>query len=195
MIKAQVNNMSTPLQAEAQAMLLAAKVVHQLQLPNVTYRTDCQTLAVALSSPDPLAQPSHWSLRPCIAEIISIPDGSRRKILKIPRSINHQIAHKLAKQARQSVQHQCTFTCTQQVTVTLAQCSRHSVTLDGRTSLSSMYYVAKVYKVRNFSKKKDCREVRAGISAFRSLFVWLVADGWCWFVLREKYWLLVAGLL
>jgi hypothetical protein len=27
----------------------------------------------------------------------------------------------------------------------------------------------------------------------RSLFVWLVADGWCWFVLREKYWWLVVG--
>jgi hypothetical protein len=26
-----------------------------------------------------------------------------------------------------------------------------------------------------------------------SLFVWLVADGWCWFVLREKYCCLVAG--
>jgi hypothetical protein len=26
-----------------------------------------------------------------------------------------------------------------------------------------------------------------------SLFVWLVADGWCWFVLREKYFRLVAG--
>jgi hypothetical protein len=26
-----------------------------------------------------------------------------------------------------------------------------------------------------------------------SLFVWLVADGWCWFVLREKYGWLVAG--
>jgi hypothetical protein len=25
------------------------------------------------------------------------------------------------------------------------------------------------------------------------LFVWLVADGWCWFVLREKYCWLVAG--
>jgi hypothetical protein len=24
------------------------------------------------------------------------------------------------------------------------------------------------------------------------LFVWLVADGWCWFVLREKYYWLVA---
>jgi hypothetical protein len=28
---------------------------------------------------------------------------------------------------------------------------------------------------------------------FCSLFVWLVADGWCWFVLREKYCWLVAG--
>jgi hypothetical protein len=29
-----------------------------------------------------------------------------------------------------------------------------------------------------------------------SLFVWLVTDGWWWFVLREKYycWLMVAGL-
>jgi hypothetical protein len=26
------------------------------------------------------------------------------------------------------------------------------------------------------------------------MFVWLVADGWCWFVLREKYcWLVVDG--
>jgi hypothetical protein len=27
---------------------------------------------------------------------------------------------------------------------------------------------------------------------FYGLFVWLVADGWCWFVLREKYCWLVA---
>jgi hypothetical protein len=27
-----------------------------------------------------------------------------------------------------------------------------------------------------------------------SMFVWLVANGWCWFVLREKYcWLVVGG--
>jgi hypothetical protein len=26
-----------------------------------------------------------------------------------------------------------------------------------------------------------------------SLFVWLVADGWCWFVPREKYCWLIAG--
>jgi hypothetical protein len=30
--------------------------------------------------------------------------------------------------------------------------------------------------------------------ATRCLFVWLVADGWCWFVLREKYcWLVADG--
>jgi hypothetical protein len=29
---------------------------------------------------------------------------------------------------------------------------------------------------------------------FASLFGWLVADGWCWFVLREEYcWLVAAG--
>jgi hypothetical protein len=25
------------------------------------------------------------------------------------------------------------------------------------------------------------------------LFGWLVADGWCWFVLREEYYWLIAG--
>jgi hypothetical protein len=30
--------------------------------------------------------------------------------------------------------------------------------------------------------------------ATNSLFGWLVADGWCWFVLREGYcWLVAAG--
>jgi hypothetical protein len=29
---------------------------------------------------------------------------------------------------------------------------------------------------------------------FYNLFGWLVADGWCWFVLREDYcWLVAAG--
>jgi hypothetical protein len=30
--------------------------------------------------------------------------------------------------------------------------------------------------------------------AIYSLFGWLVADGWCWFILREEYCWLVAGL-
>jgi hypothetical protein len=31
-------------------------------------------------------------------------------------------------------------------------------------------------------------------ATFFGLFGWLVADGWCWFVLREEYcWLLAGG--
>jgi hypothetical protein len=39
-------------------------------------------------------------------------------------------------------------------------------------------------------KVKEHKRVRAKKN---SLFVWLVADDWCWFVLREKYCWLVAG--
>jgi hypothetical protein len=35
---------------------------------------------------------------------------------------------------------------------------------------------------------------RDGHQQTNSLFGWLVADGWCWFVLREEYcWLVLAG--
>jgi hypothetical protein len=45
-------------------------------------------------------------------------------------------------------------------------------------------------------RRSDLRCVETKGSIYRgipSLFVWLVADGWCWFVLREKYCWLVAG--
>jgi hypothetical protein len=35
--------------------------------------------------------------------------------------------------------------------------------------------------------------VAAGDPIHESLFGWLVADGWCWFVLREEYCWLVAA--
>jgi hypothetical protein len=34
---------------------------------------------------------------------------------------------------------------------------------------------------------------RRAMQTLSSLFGWLVADGWCWFVLREEYCWLVAG--
>jgi hypothetical protein len=42
------------------------------------------------------------------------------------------------------------------------------------------------------------REKKGGVhqtntNYHQSLFGWLVADGWCWFVLREEYCWLVAG--
>jgi hypothetical protein len=39
----------------------------------------------------------------------------------------------------------------------------------------------------------DCHLTRC-VWALDSLFGWLVADDWCWFVLREKYcWLVADG--
>jgi hypothetical protein len=35
--------------------------------------------------------------------------------------------------------------------------------------------------------------MHASVLLVSSLFVWLVTDGWCWFVLKEKYCWLVAG--
>jgi hypothetical protein len=43
-------------------------------------------------------------------------------------------------------------------------------------------------------KCKDTDSVRMReIAKLVSLFVWLVANGWCWFVVREKYCWLVTG--
>jgi hypothetical protein len=44
---------------------------------------------------------------------------------------------------------------------------------------------------------QSCNQSTPSVSLSLGLFVWLVADGWCWFVLRESTagWLLVAGLL
>jgi hypothetical protein len=37
-----------------------------------------------------------------------------------------------------------------------------------------------------------CTRAGDGRRQRNNLFVWLVADGWCWFILREKYCWLVA---
>jgi hypothetical protein len=41
---------------------------------------------------------------------------------------------------------------------------------------------------------QEHKSAPSSISQVFSLFVWLVTDGWCWFVLREKYcWLIADG--
>jgi hypothetical protein len=45
--------------------------------------------------------------------------------------------------------------------------------------------------VKLLSSRKPNVRIIAAVT--NSLFVWLVADGWCWFLLREKYYWLVAG--
>jgi hypothetical protein len=48
----------------------------------------------------------------------------------------------------------------------------------------------------NYSVKVEGTGIQHCTKAINSLFGWLVADGWCWFVLREEYcWLVAAGCL
>jgi hypothetical protein len=52
--------------------------------------------------------------------------------------------------------------------------------------------------IKHMSKKTKLMSagkvfLKEKISSSFSLFGWLVADGWCWFVLREEYCWLVAG--
>ncbi|CAN6251564.1 unnamed protein product [Urochloa humidicola] len=58
-------------------------------------------------------KPAHWRLRPLIAEIISNSAHQISEFCKIPRQLN-KTAHRLAKQARQSVPQPCTFICNNQ---------------------------------------------------------------------------------
>jgi hypothetical protein len=49
------------------------------------------------------------------------------------------------------------------------------------------------YQIHSAKAVRHNKSVRSS-NRSNSLFVWLVADGWCWFVLREKYcWLVVGG--
>jgi hypothetical protein len=54
-----------------------------------------------------------------------------------------------------------------------------------------------VHGKKSLRQGKDFYTVSCNLyicAAPRSLFGWLVAHGWCWFVLREEYcWLVAAG--
>jgi hypothetical protein len=58
---------------------------------------------------------------------------------------------------------------------------------------------ASPYVDKKERKQRDPNSTLFGVPSWMyghmlSLFVWLVADDWCWFVLREKYCWLVAGV-
>ncbi|CAL4907303.1 unnamed protein product [Urochloa decumbens] len=113
MIKAQVHDAISPLQAETLAAQLATQVTKALQIQSCTYFSDCQLLIDSLKAPNPVRRSAHWRLRPLIAEIISNSTNQVSSFCKIPRQSN-KTAHRLAKQARQSIPQTCTFACNNQ---------------------------------------------------------------------------------
>jgi hypothetical protein len=68
------------------------------------------------------------------------------------------------------------------------------------------HFISLLFPLKNYQKNRagndmTCHHRRWGAfyrntkgSQINSLLVWLVADAWCWFVLREKYcWLVADG--
>lgn len=90
-----------PLLLEAQAMLLASRLVQLLQFHHVNYLTDNHTLAEAVTNNCPRTHPGHWGLRPVLHQIQQINATIPHVVIKIARTTN-LIADKLARQARQS---------------------------------------------------------------------------------------------
>lgn len=101
---------SSPLQAEAWALLLAVISSRHLQLETSTFLTDNLTLAQAAEARSILKNPGHWSLRPLLDEMHSklLPSSSIRHV---PRDCNG-VAHNLASNARKSgFNSSSTFAC------------------------------------------------------------------------------------
>jgi len=100
-----------PLQAEANALLLGAKLARALNLQRANLITDNEVLAKTARTASLRHRPGHWSLRPFLAEFADVTQGITSSILKISRQ-NNKVADKLAKMARQaSIPTSCLFYC------------------------------------------------------------------------------------
>ena len=73
------------LEAEAQVLLLGAKLAVALNIQEATLFTDNQILADAIRVGSPRTHPWYWSLRPLIYELLSITQSRRLQVRKIRR--------------------------------------------------------------------------------------------------------------
>jgi hypothetical protein len=107
-----VSSASSALQAEAQALELAAQIGKTLNAQEPNFLTDNLILAQALQRKDPTNHPGHWIIRPNLHQFIHHTQGIQARIYKIKRDVNN-IAHKLAQEAVK-IQNlgACTYTCT-----------------------------------------------------------------------------------
>jgi hypothetical protein len=110
------------LQAEAQALVLAAAVVRSLGWNNVTFLSDCQVLVDAAEAADLISKPGHWSARPILAEFFRCRRQHLEHVIKVPRS-NNKIAHSIAKRALTDYSRSfCSFICKSSLSLSTCRC-------------------------------------------------------------------------
>jgi hypothetical protein len=84
---------SSPLQAEAYGLHLAAKLADLMHIQEPLFHTDCSVLASAVTAIDIFTAPGHWEVRPLLAQIQSCPSFQRNRIAHIHRSKNVKAHH------------------------------------------------------------------------------------------------------
>jgi len=75
-----------PLEAEAWALLLGAKLTIALNLPGTVFLTDNETLATAANRRTIIHDPGHWTLRPILAEFTCVTENLHHYVIKIGRA-------------------------------------------------------------------------------------------------------------
>lgn len=99
LIQALSSLVSSVLDAEAQALLLAVQAVEKLGWTGVSYLSDNKNLVQAASlADDLLSGAGHWLIRPTVAVVLKRREQFSEEVLKVPRAEN-KMAHALAKRA------------------------------------------------------------------------------------------------
>jgi ribonuclease HI len=96
-IKVQAQGCSSVLVAEAVALSVASEITAKLDMNQINFLTDSQTLANFLNGSD-LESPPKWRIKPYTQRFINATRGKSAKILKIDRNLN-STTHFLAAQA------------------------------------------------------------------------------------------------
>jgi hypothetical protein len=110
MIQASTTYSSSPLLAEAAALLFATKVAAQVQAQGATFLTDNLTLARAASATALTSDQVPWELRQQIADYKRVSEELQSKIFHINRNLNG-VAHDCAQQAIRRPMSLPIFTC------------------------------------------------------------------------------------
>jgi ribonuclease HI len=116
----------SPLQAEAHAMHLAAKLAGLPHIQDTHFYTDSSVLASAVASTDIFAAPSHWEVRPLMAQIQLYPAFQRNRVAHIHRSRNVKAHH----QARLAMKIQSTSLAIRCLSSGAGQCPGKTILSD-----------------------------------------------------------------
>lgn len=84
---------SSPLQAEAYGLHLAAKMAELLHIQEPFFQTDSSVLASAAAAPDVFNAPGHWEVRPLLEQIQACSSFQRNGVSHIHRSYNVKAHH------------------------------------------------------------------------------------------------------